>query len=162
MTSLPVTVDVNAGDDVPSGRMFLAVTGTAAQAGDGGQTGRGNRINGLITPCRPMTTESVAGKNSVTHVGKLYKIAAGLIAERVFQAIPEVRNAECRMVSSIGCPINQPEILEVRLAAEPKVGNSGLAHEVENIVRGELRELPEYSGQLLRRTLGIDQWPLRR
>ena len=30
-----------------------------------------------------MTIESVAGKNPVTHVGKLYNLAAGLACERL-------------------------------------------------------------------------------
>jgi len=41
---------------------YLTVTGTSAEAGDDGQVGRGNRANGLITPCRPMSLEAVAGK----------------------------------------------------------------------------------------------------
>lgn len=161
VTALPLVVDVNVGDDVPAGRLFLTVSGTSAEAGDDGQAGRGNRVNGLITPCRPMTIESIAGKNPVTHVGKLYNFAAGLIAEQVVRAIPNVRNAECRIVSAIGCPIDEPELVEVRVAADPAIGNSGLAHEIERITRAELQEIPGYSGQLLSRTLRMDRWPLR-
>lgn len=161
VTTQPLTIAVNVGDDVSSGRMFLTVTGTSAECGDDGQAGRGNRVNGLITPCRPMTIESVAGKNPITHVGKLYNFAAGLIAERIVATLPEVRNAECRIVSAIGCPIDEPEILEVRLVADPVGGHSSLSHEVEKIVAQELRELPDYPGQLMRGTLGIDRWPLR-
>jgi S-adenosylmethionine synthetase len=161
VTALPLTIEVNAGDDVPAGRMYLTVTGTSAESGDDGQAGRGNRVNGLITPCRPMTIESVAGKNPITHVGKLYNFAAGLIADRVVQSLPEVKNVECRLVSAIGCPIDQPEIVEVRIVASPDEAHSRLAREVENLVREELREVPNYSSQLLEKTLGIDRWPLR-
>ena len=70
-----VRVDVNTADDPAAGGIiYLTVTGTSAEAGDDGEAGRGNRINGLIAPFRPMTVESVAGKISVTHVGKLYNI----------------------------------------------------------------------------------------
>jgi len=162
VTALPVSIEVNTGDDVPAGRMYLTVTGTSAECGDDGQAGRGNRINGLITPCRPMTIESVAGKNPLSHVGKLYNFAAGLIAQRVVESIPDVRNAECRMVSAMGRPVDEPQLLEVRLSTEHQGGNSGLAHEVERLAREELREIPNYSAQLLNRTLGIDRWPLRR
>jgi S-adenosylmethionine synthetase len=161
VTALPLTIEVNVGDDVPAGRMYLTVTGTSAESGDDGQAGRGNRVNGLITPCRPMTIESVAGKNPITHVGKLYNFAAGLIADRVVRSLPEVKNAECRLVSAIGCPIDQPEIVEVRIVADPHEGNSDLAPEVDQLVREELREVPNYSGQLLEGALGIDRWPLR-
>jgi S-adenosylmethionine synthetase len=39
------------------GSVYLTVTGTSAEAGDDGEAGRGNRVNGLITPYRPMTME---------------------------------------------------------------------------------------------------------
>jgi S-adenosylmethionine synthetase len=64
VTSLPIRVAVNAGDDLASGRIYLTVTGTSAEAGDDGQTGRGNRVNGLITPGRPMTMESVSASST--------------------------------------------------------------------------------------------------
>lgn len=54
--------------------LYLTVTGTSAEAGDDGEVGRGNRVNGLITLYRPMNMEAAAGKNPVTHVGKLYNI----------------------------------------------------------------------------------------
>ncbi len=49
------SVTVNAADDALSGSVYLTVTGTSAESGDDGQVGRGNRVNGLITPCRPMS-----------------------------------------------------------------------------------------------------------
>jgi hypothetical protein len=55
-------VAVNAADDLTTGNIYLTVTGTSAEAGDDGQVGRGNRVNGLITPCRPMSLEAAAGK----------------------------------------------------------------------------------------------------
>ena len=41
---------VNAADNPTGGTIYLTVTGTSAEGGDDGQVGRGNRINGLITP----------------------------------------------------------------------------------------------------------------
>ena len=84
-----IRVEVNAADDAARGSFYLTVTGTSAEAGDDGQVGRGNRVGGLITPGRPMTLEAAAGKNPVSHVGKLYNVVAGLIAEdrsRAFRA----------------------------------------------------------------------------
>lgn len=161
VTALPIRIEVNAGDDIERGRMYLTVTGTSAEAGDDGQTGRGNRVNGLITPCRPMTIESVAGKNPRTHIGKLYNLAAGLIAERVVESLPEVRNAECRIVSAIGGRVDEPELLEVRIAAGDARDEPGLADEILRLARDELGRIPRYSEELIARTLRIDRWPLR-
>ena len=75
-----VDIAVNAADDRTTGAVYLTVTGTSAEAGDDGEVGRGNRVNGLITPGRPMSLEAAAGKNPVTHVGKIYNVVAREIA----------------------------------------------------------------------------------
>jgi S-adenosylmethionine synthetase len=117
-TPLPLELEVNAGDAVERGRLYLTVTGTSAEAGDDGQAGRGNRANGLITPYRPMTLESVAGKNPVSHVGKLYNLAAERIAAALVAELPGVRGAECRLLSRIGHPVADPPLVELRLRCE--------------------------------------------
>jgi S-adenosylmethionine synthetase len=83
-------VVVNAADDLQAGSVYLTVTGTSAEAGDDGEAGRGNRVNGLITPYRPMTMESAAGKNPVTHVGKISNVCASLITQRQVTEIAEI------------------------------------------------------------------------
>lgn len=83
-------VDVNAADNPAEGAIFLTVTGTSAEAGDDGQVGRGNRINGLITPGRPMSLKAAAGKNPVTHVGKIYNVVAREIAEMLVANLSEL------------------------------------------------------------------------
>lgn len=150
ITALPVTIQVNAADDLATSRVYLTVTGTSAEAGDDGQAGRGNRGNGLITPGRPMTIESVAGKNPVTHVGKLYNITASSIAERLVASCSEVRGAECRLVSRIGQPIDEPQLVEVRVAGADPERDLRLRLEVEQIVRDELDRLPRLAEELVR------------
>ena len=68
---------VNALDDPKASDesgIYLTVTGLSAEQGDDGEVGRGNRVNGLITPSRAMSLEAAAGKNAVAHVGKLYNL----------------------------------------------------------------------------------------
>jgi S-adenosylmethionine synthetase len=160
VTDRPVRVEVNAADDLASGDVFLTVTGTSAEAGDDGQAGRGNRCNGLITPGRPMTIESVAGKNPVTHVGKLYNLSAGLIAERVVEEVAGVRGAECRLVSRIGSPIEQPQLVELRIAGADPAGDPELAAQVERIARSELEAMPRLATRCIAGDLKLDRWPL--
>ena len=81
-------VAVNAADEPSAGAIYLTVTGTSAEAGDDGQVGRGNRVNGLITPGRPMSLEAAAGKNPVTHVGKIYNVLARKICETLVTTVP--------------------------------------------------------------------------
>jgi S-adenosylmethionine synthetase len=113
-------VVVNAADDISRGDVYLTVTGTSAEAGDDGEVGRGNRVGGLITPGRPMTLEAAAGKNAVTHVGKLYGVLAREIARDVVDSIPSVVAADAVLVSRIGAAIDAPALVHLRVL--PRVG----------------------------------------
>ena len=54
MPDYNVEVTVNAADKPEYDIFYLTVTGTSAEHGDDGMTGRGNKANGLITPMRSM------------------------------------------------------------------------------------------------------------
>jgi S-adenosylmethionine synthetase len=132
-------VRVNAADDPTSGSVYLTVTGTSAEAGDDGQVGRGNRANGLITPYRPMSLEATAGKNPVSHVGKIYNVLARHVAEAIVSTMPQVSAAQCYMVSEIGKPVTTPAITHVRLAVRDGRPVSRLKRAVGEIVSRELQ-----------------------
>ncbi|MFB6147347.1 MAG: methionine adenosyltransferase, partial [Candidatus Nanohaloarchaea archaeon] len=82
-TSLEPEVHVNTADQPGDGEVYLTVTGTSAEMGDDGSVGRGNRVNGLITPHRSMSMEAASGKNPVTHVGKIYNLLAHDISRAI-------------------------------------------------------------------------------
>jgi len=119
-TNREVKIHINTGDDIENQNVYITVTGTSAEAGDDGEVGRGNRVNGLITPYRPMSLEAAAGKNPITHVGKLYNITANEIAQAVVENIPEVKEAYCYMVSQIGKPVNEPLAVDVKVRTSEK------------------------------------------
>ncbi len=154
-----IEVDINTADGATEDSLYLTVTGTSAEAGDDGEAGRGNRVNGLITPNRPMTLESVAGKNPITHVGKLYNVLASLIAADVQREIPEQESIECLLVSQIGQPIDTPQIVEIKTSA-PLTG----AHQrerIKEVTRQHLSTLPTLWRALLDGEIQLDRWPLR-
>jgi len=155
-----LSVDVNAADDEASGSVYLTVTGTSAEAGDDGEAGRGNRVNGLITPYRPMTMECAFGKNPVTHVGKLYNVAASLIAEDLAADHPGLSAVECFVVSRIGHPIDQPQLVDVRLALR-RPGTAPPSSQIERVVAHHLAGLRTLADDQLSGTLAIGRWPLR-
>ena len=140
-TEREVEVDINTGDDVENANVYITVTGTSAEAGDDGEVGRGNRVNGLITPYRPMSLEAAAGKNPITHVGKLYNITANEIAKEVVKEIAEVEEAYVYMVSQIGKPVNQPLAVDVKVrSSQPP---SSFQKRVEEIVNEKLVEMKD-------------------
>jgi S-adenosylmethionine synthetase len=134
-----VAVAVNMADDLSAGSVYLTVTGTSAEAGDDGQAGRGNRANGLITPYRPMTMESVAGKNPVTHVGKLYNVAATIMATRLIEELPELSDAQCLLVSQIGKPVAEPQLVDVKVCTQEARPVTELVPRIQEIVQTELQ-----------------------
>jgi S-adenosylmethionine synthetase len=141
VTSLEISVAVNTADDPARGQVYLTVTGTSAEAGDDGQAGRGNRANGLITPYRPMTLEAAAGKNPVSHVGKLYQVAANRISQAVVAEVPGVVAAECYLVSQIGRAITDPQVADLKLRTETGRRTADFRPLVEDIVERELGRL---------------------
>lgn len=129
-TDRSVSVDVNAADDVDRGAIYLTETGLSAEMGDDGNVGRGNRINGLITPHRPMSLEATGGKNPVSHVGKLYNIVATRAADRIHRELA-AEHVEVKLASQIGTPITEPEAVDIDSTAEDR-------NAMERIVTEEL------------------------
>ncbi|XRP96725.1 methionine adenosyltransferase [Methanocaldococcus sp. 16A] len=112
-----VEININTADDYERESVYLTVTGTSAEMGDDGSVGRGNRVNGLITPFRPMSMEAASGKNPVNHVGKIYNILANLIANDIAK-LEGVKECYVRILSQIGKPINEPKALDIEIITE--------------------------------------------
>jgi len=148
-TRMPVSVDVNAADSGEKNGIYLTVTGTSAEAGDDGEAGRGNRINGLITPYRPMNMEAAAGKNPVTHVGKLYNIVAQQAAAAIVEQIPAVEAAQCYLVSRIGYPVNEPQAVDIRVQLEKGAALTRVADDARDIMQAQLDDISTIQEQLL-------------
>ncbi|MDW8293728.1 MAG: methionine adenosyltransferase [Aquificaceae bacterium] len=136
-----VDIFINTADSKEENSVYITVTGTSAEQGDDGQVGRGNRVNGLITPYRPMSLEAAAGKNPISHIGKIYNRVANLIAQRVVQEIEEVEEAYCYIVSQIGKPINQPQVLDVSVRSRKEF--TALQDAIKKIAQEELEAMPE-------------------
>lgn len=137
----PVDITINAADGDTEDSVYLTVTGTSAEAGDDGEVGRGNRVNGLITPYRPMSMEAAAGKNPVSHVGKLYHLVAGRIAHQLVAEIAEVTEAHCLLVSAIGHPIDAPQIAEVKVRLTEARALGAVEPRIAAVVRDNLAGL---------------------
>ncbi|MCJ2669787.1 MAG: methionine adenosyltransferase [Thermoplasmata archaeon] len=133
-TERNVNVDINTGDNYDDGIFYLTVTGLSFENGDDGSVGRGNRANGLITPFRPMSMEATAGKNPVTHVGKLYNILTLKIANDIVKAGGgDILEAYVRIVSQIGKPIDDPQVASIQLVMADGAPLSGVQSEAEAV-----------------------------
>jgi S-adenosylmethionine synthetase len=152
-----VTVAINTLDDPErgDGGMYLTVLGTSAEAGDGGQVGRGNRVNGVIAFNRPSTTEAAAGKNPVSHVGKIYNLLSHEIAFRIYREVGGIRQVTVWLCSQIGQPIDQPLIAEAQLILEPKVHPEDVRGSVVEVIDRELEGIQSFTRRLAQGELSV-------
>ncbi len=153
LTDKKIDLFINTADDPESGSVYITVTGTSAEQGDDGQVGRGNRVNGLITPYRPMSLEAAAGKNPVSHIGKIYNVVANVISERVVKEVEEVEEAYCYIVSQIGKPINEPQVCDVKVRTKKDI--AGIEGEVSRIAQEELDNMPETWRRFLKKEFSV-------
>jgi S-adenosylmethionine synthetase len=144
-----IDVEINTADGETADSIYLTVTGLSAEAGDDGQVGRGNRVNGLITPCRPMSLEAAAGKNPVSHTGKLYNLLAGRIARTLTSELPGVEEAYCYLLSRIGSPVSDPALADIALRLADAGRLAAARRGAERIVRAQLRDAPELWRQVV-------------
>lgn len=147
-----IAVSLNALDDPERGEggMYLTVLGTSAEGGDCGQVGRGNKVNGLITLNRPMSAEAVAGKNPVSHVGKIYSVLTHRLAGRIYSTVSGLEEVYVRMCSQIGSPLDQPQIVSTQLVMQRGIPMEEVKPAVEAILERELAGIGDFTARLAR------------
>lgn len=128
--------------------MFLTVLGTCADGSDSGQVGRGNRVNGIIPLNRPVSSEAAAGKNPVSHVGKIYNALSHKIANEIYKNISGLKEVYVWLLSQIGQPINQPAIATAQIILEKGNSLNSIQKEVQEIVDFELEHINEFCTDL--------------
>jgi len=126
------------------GGVYLTVLGTSADGADSGQVGRGNRVNGLISLNRPQCSEAAAGKNPVSHVGKIYNLLTHKVANEVYKQVPGVKEVYVWMLSRIGQPIDQPAVAAVQLIPSSRSAFEGIRKEAEKVVDYELENIGNF------------------
>ncbi len=128
--------------------VYLTVLGTSAESGDSGQVGRGNRVNGVIPLNRPVCSEAAAGKNPVSHVGKIYNLLTHRIADQVCRNVPEIEEVYIWLLSRIGQPIDQPAIAAAQVIM--KKGNSfeSVKKDITEVIDHELEDIDKFCKDL--------------
>jgi S-adenosylmethionine synthetase len=130
------------------GGIYLSLTGTSAEDADSGQVGRGNRVNGLISLNRPMGTEAAAGKNPLSHVGKIYNLLSHKIAREIYENIGGIKEVYVLLLSRIGAPIDHPRMAAARILPEKGKKVRAMAGDVEEIIKRELADINTFCQEL--------------
>lgn len=145
-----VSVDINTLDDPSRGSsgMYLTVVGTSAENGDCGQVGRGNRVNGLIALNRPMSTEAAAGKNPVSHVGKIYNLLSHHMAAHIYTAVPGIKEVYVWLCSQIGRPIEDPLIASAQIIMKEARSLEAIKFDVQEVIKKDLENIYDFTDRL--------------
>ncbi|MBI4399666.1 methionine adenosyltransferase [Candidatus Micrarchaeota archaeon] len=155
MTERQVIIHVNTADDYANDSVYLTLTGLSCEMGDDGSVGRGNRINGLITPCRVMSLEAASGKNPVSHVGKIYSVMAFEIAKQIIKEYPDVAECNVILLSQIGKPIDQPKNAGVHLIMKDNLPVEKVKSKVIYTVDSCLESITDITNKIVERKVTV-------
>jgi S-adenosylmethionine synthetase len=128
--------------------LYLTVLGTSADSADSGQVGRGNRVNGLISLNRPFCSEAAAGKNPVSHVGKIYNFLTFRIAQHVYKEVEELEEVYIWLLSKIGGPIDHPAIAAAQVIMKRNNNIDKVKHKINEVLDDELENIQEFCMEL--------------
>lgn len=151
-----VTVKLNTLDKQGHGAdgAYLTVIGTSAEDADSGQVGRGNRVSGVISLNRPSGTEAAAGKNPVSHVGKIYSVLAHRMAHDMHERISGAAEVNVWLLSSIGAPVNRPQMIYVKIVlsetGKPRITEAAIKGQVNRFIAGRLSQIGAFTSELSR------------
>lgn len=141
LDSRPVTVFVNTADEDGTNNVYLTLTGTSAEMGDDGAVGRGNRVTGIIAPFRAASLEAAAGKNPISHVGKLYNVLSLLIAQDLVANVPAVREAQVYILSQIGHKLDQPLMATATVTGKNGALTDADKKMIEDVIDAQLADM---------------------
>ncbi len=124
--------------------LYLTVLGTSADNADSGEVGRGNMANRVISLTRPAGSEAFAGKNPVSHIGKIYNALSFKLAEDIQKRVPDFEEVLVWMYNIIGKPVNEPAAIIVQPISEKKIDSSNFESTVKEIIDQNLNKMNEF------------------
>jgi len=101
-------------------------------------------VNGLISMNRPMGTEAAAGKNPVSHVGKIYNVLAHEIARMVYEEVEGLKEVYILLLSRIGTPIDNPQMASAQVLTDGKLKVHDVSRKITAIIERELAHINRF------------------
>lgn len=137
-----ISIHINTRDNYDTCELYLTATGSSIESWDEGLVWRGNRVNWLISPMKPMSMEGAAWKNPVYHIGKIYYIAAQKIAQKIYELTGSY--VEVYLVSQSGRKLIDPWKTVIYIDKE-----NTTSPELRSLVYEELRKIPNITEDFL-------------
>lgn len=95
-----------------------------------------------------MGTEAAAGKNSVSHVGKIYNFLAHKIARYIYEKIEGIKEVYVLLLSKIGTPIDSPQMATAQVLLVRGQGIYEVAKKTEEIFEKEFLRVNRFCMEL--------------
>ena len=148
--SMEVTANMNCLDSKNKGLagLYLTVLGTSADSADSGQVGRGNMASRVISPSRPAGSEATAGKNPVSHIGKIYNALSFKIANEIHTKVSGLDEVCVWMYNVIGRPVNDPKAVIVQPTIVGQLQDAE-KNQINEIVENNLQNIHEFCNELI-------------
>lgn len=146
-----VALNINCLDDKTKGidGLYLTVLGTSADSADSGEVGRGNMANRVISPSRPAGAEATAGKNPVSHIGKIYNALSFSIADQIHKNVDGISEVFVWMYNVIGRPVNDPKSVIVQPIIESNYNEAEAKKKIQEIVEKNLSNINQFCNDLI-------------
>ncbi len=94
--------------------------------------------------------EAAAGKNPVTHVGKLYNVLSNLIAQDIVKEHGgDVEEVHVRIVSQIGRRIDDPHVASIQVMYADNADKSKIQNNIRNLADDRLSRISELTNMFV-------------
>jgi len=143
-----IDLHINTRDSDEKGEYYLTAIGSSIESGDEGFVGRGNRVNGIISPFRPMSIEGACGKNPVYHIGKIYYVLAHQLAHKIFKKFDIYNNIA--IASQSGRDLLDPWIVAVNVPISFKNNR-----ELKLLIKKEVSQIFKITTAIIERNFSI-------
>jgi len=94
-------------------------------------------------------SEAAAGKNAVSHVGKIYNILAHKTAHTIYESVDGIKEVYVWLASQIGEPVNQPVIASAQVLLEHRAPFPLIRRKIGEIINKELSQMDVFCSDLL-------------
>ena len=148
--SMEITANMNCLDSKNRGMsgLYLTVLGTSADSADSGQVGRGNMASRVISPSRPAGSEATAGKNPVSHIGKIYNALSFKIANEIHTKVSGLDEVCVWMYNVIGRPVNDPKAVIIQPTIVGQLHDAE-KNQINEIVENNLQNIHKFCNELI-------------
>ena len=95
-----------------------------------------------------MACDTAAGKNPVSHVGKIYTLLSHQMAHHIHTAVEGVAEVSVWLCSQIGQPVDRPWITAAQVILAPGASRTDIETPIREIIHADLAALPSFITQL--------------